>query len=170
MKYFTDCQTIDQAKNLFRSLCKQLHPDTSGYNSQSDFISMFNEFKAFKPQKDTFNQSETFNAEKFYNIVQMFEGLQGIKITFVGSFIWLEDIETAENYKDGAMYQQKDQIKSILISGYNSARWANKKKSWFFSPLGYKQKFASKKSLEQIKDTWGKQEFTPEQRKRLTNR
>lgn len=168
MKYFTDCTTIDQAKNLFKNLCKQLHPDTSGYNSQADFIAMYNEFKGFRPTVDNFGQSSTFDADKFYNTLQSFNGLEGIKISFVGSFIWLEDITTADNYKDGAMYKQKDIIKSINIDGLNPARWANKKKSWFFSPKGYKQKFASKKNLEQIKSTWGNQEFKTKDKQRLS--
>ena len=48
--YF-DVKTIEEAKNKFRDLCKMLHPDTSGYDSQNDFVKMFNEFKAFKPLK-----------------------------------------------------------------------------------------------------------------------
>lgn len=47
--YFETAKTIEQAKNLFRDLCKKLHPDTSGFDSQSEFIKMFNEFKNFKP-------------------------------------------------------------------------------------------------------------------------
>ena len=28
--YFINCTTLDEAKNLFKELCKKLHPDTSG--------------------------------------------------------------------------------------------------------------------------------------------
>lgn len=161
MNYFKDCQTVDQAKNLFRKLVKQLHPDTSGYDSQADFVNMYKQFESFRPTKDNFNQQGSFNAEKFYNTIKLFDGLTDIKITFVGSFIWLEDIEI------GAMYRQKDTIKAIKIDGYNNPRWANKKKSWYFSPLDYKQKFKSNKTLEQIKDTWGKQEFKTKQRLKI---
>lgn len=156
-KYFTECTTIDEAKNLFRDLCKQLHPDTSGRNSQSEFITMFNEFKAFKPTSAT-AENQTFDAAEFYDIIKHFEGLQNIKLSFVGSFIWLEDEAS------GATYLQREQIKSIKLSGFNSARFASVKKSWYFSPADYQQKSKGKKSLEQIKSTYGCKTYKPASR------
>lgn len=157
MKYFNDCLTLDQAKNKFRKLSKELHPDTSGYSSQSDFVQMYAEFKEvtkilkFKTGKDT---DKNFNVDKFADLLRNFDGLKDINISFVGSFIWLEDVVT------GAMYQQKDVIKAIKIDGYSFAKWARKKKNWFFSPSEYKQKFGGKKTLEQIKSTYGNNTFT----------
>lgn len=150
--YFTQCTTIDQAKNLFRDLCKKLHPDTSGYNSNTDFIAMFKEFKAFKP-KETNENEPAFDGAKFYDLLKQFDSLTKIKVSFVGSFIWLEDIE------DGATYFQREAIKSIKLDGYNSVRFASVKKTWYFSPLDYKQKSKSKKSLDQIKNDYGCNSF-----------
>jgi hypothetical protein len=129
MNYFNDCLTLDQAKNKFRILSKKLHPDTSGYNSQSDFVKMYAEFKEvakilkFKTGKES---DKDFNVDKFMDILKKFEGLKNINISFVGSFIWLEDVVT------GAMYQQKDIIKSIKIDGYSSPKWARKKTKLVF--------------------------------------
>lgn len=153
MNYFNNCQTIDEAKNLFRELCKKLHPDTSGFDSQTEFIQMFNEFKKFKPTVKS-EDKETFNASKFYDMIKNFDCLNDINISFVGSFIWLEDIAK------GATYYQKDLIKAIKLEGYNSARFASVKKSWYFSPLDYSQKAKGKKTLEQIKSTYGCKTFS----------
>lgn len=142
--YFNNCTTLDQAKTLFRKLCKELHPDKGGI--AKDFISMFNEFKAFKPSE---GKEENFNADKFYNLIQKFDGLKDIQINFVGSFIWLEDLVI------GATYEQKNSIKAISIDGYNNARFAGQKKLWYFSPSDYKQKAKSRKSFEEIKNTFG---------------
>jgi hypothetical protein len=148
--YFQDCKTLDQAKTLFRTLCHKLHPDKGG--KASEFIKMQTEFKAFKPSV-SYDSDKDFNYETFYNLVSLFDGLQGIKISFVGIFIWLEDIDK------GATYNQREAIKSIIIDKYNHARFAGKKKAWYFSPVDYTQKFRSKKTLEQVKSTWGCKSF-----------
>ncbi|WP_405226328.1 hypothetical protein [Dokdonia sp. Asnod1-B02] len=100
-----------------------------------------------------FDADKDFNADTFYNIVRLFDNITDIKISFVGSFIWLEDITY------GAMYQQKDLIKAIDIIDYNTARWAGKKKSWYFSPTDYSQKGKSGKTLEQLKSKFNSTEF-----------
>lgn len=148
MNYFINCTTLDDAKNLFRNLCKKLHPDTSGFSSQSEFITMFNEFKAFKPSTTDKNDLN-FNASKFYNMVKQFEHLQDINVSFVGSFVWLEDVIK------GATYLQRNNIKSIKLDGYNSPKFAPKKVAWYFSPLNYKQFSKGKKTLSEIKNTFG---------------
>lgn len=149
--YFETAKTIEQAKNLFRDLCKKLHPDTSGYDSQSEFIKMFNEFKKFKPNDST--GEESFDASKFYDLVKKFDVLQDIKINFVGTFIWLEDI------KPNATYLQRNVIKNIILDGFNSVRFAPTKKLWYFSPVDYVQKSKSKKDFEEIKKTYGAKSF-----------
>lgn len=165
MNYFNDITTLDQLKNEFRKLSMKLHPDTSGYDSQADFVKMYAEFKNLsKRLKFTTGHKadETFDADKFYNRMQHFNGLKDIKVSFVGSFIWLED------EVKGAMYQQKDAIKAIRLDGYNFARWARKKVSWYFSPQDYKQLSKGKKTLEQIKSTYGCNSFKTKQGKFLS--
>lgn len=153
--YFTKCNTIDEAKNQFKTLVFELHPDTSGRDSESEFIKMYAEFKKFKPSAPSTNGiDQDFNAEKFYNTVQSFQGLKDIIITFAGTFIWLED-ET-----EGATKAQKELIKEIKIDGFNTAKFAFKRLKWYFSPEGYKQSFKSKKSFEDIKNTYGSKQFS----------
>lgn len=152
--YFNNCTTLDELKNEFRKQCFKLHPDQGG--KASDFIKMREEFKKLSnvlKHKTGFETDKNFDSDKFYNIVKLFETLEDIKISFVGSFIWLEDL------RNGAMYEQKDQIKAIILEAYNSARWAGKKKSWYYSPKDYKQKFSKNKSLDQIKATYGSKSF-----------
>jgi hypothetical protein len=160
MKHFKNCKTLDQAKNEFRNLCKALHPDTSGYDSQSDFIRMYTDFQSFRPT-ETKQGDENFNTDKFYDLVRKFEHLRDISISFVGSFVWLEDDAPS------AMYEQKEAIKAITIDGYNFARWAGKKKNWYFSPQDYKQKSKSRKTLGEIKATYGSSTFKMQGSKQL---
>ena len=162
LNYFKDCTTLDEAKNLFKKLCFELHPDTSNRDSQNEFVQMFKEFKQFKPTNNR-EGDEKFNADAFYSIVKEFEQLNNVLVSFVGSFIWLEDPEGHE----GSTKEQKEQIKLILLDGYNTPRFAFKRKKWYFSPLGYKQKFRSSKSFDEIKRTWGNKTYKPQEQKKL---
>ncbi|MDO6737064.1 hypothetical protein [Wenyingzhuangia sp. 2_MG-2023] len=165
MKYFKECNTLDEAKNKFKILCFELHPDTSGGNTQQQFIAMFKEFKIVSKtlKNNSTNEAEqNFDSDKFYNLIKKFDGLENIKISFVGSFIWLEDIEPF------AMYQQKDIIKSIKIEDYNPPRWARAKKSWYFSPQDYKSKGRSRKNLDELKSVFGSQSYKTKSKIRLT--
>lgn len=152
MIHFTNCKDLNELKTEFRKLCKILHPDKGG--SHSDFIDMqaqFDKLSKILKFKTGNEKDKDFSADKFYDLVQKFEDLTDININFVGSFIWLTDGEDSK----GAMYQQIEAIKAIKIDGLNPPRWANKKKSWYFSPEDYKQKSGSKKTLDEIKSTYG---------------
>ena len=146
MNYFKDCKTLDQAKKLFRSLSLKLHPDKGG--KAKEFIEMRRQFKAFKPSVKS-KHDKNFDFNKFEDIVYKFEGLTNIEVEFVGTFIWLKDAV------NGATYEQKDKIKAIVIDGYNKARFASKKKRWYFSPQGYKKTSRKRLSMEQVKGLYG---------------
>lgn len=148
MNYFNECATIDQAKTLFNKLVFKLHPDTSGYDSQTDFIRMYNEFKGLK-LKDFGGKETTANVDELYNLIKLFDGLENIIISFVGSFIWLE----------GDTYNNKDKIKAISIDGMNPPRYASKKKAWYFSPMDYKKKGKKSLGLNEIKELYGTKQF-----------
>ncbi len=150
MKYFLNVSNSNELKSLYRKLCNELHPDKGG--KTSDFIAMMNEYNSIKDSFNNDNESENLNAEQFYNLLQQLEKLTNIRIEFIGSFIWLFD------EVEGAMYEQKDMIKSFVFEGYNSARWAKVKKSWYFSPADYKSK-GKAIDLLKIKSKYGVQSF-----------
>lgn len=160
IQYFTNCKTIDEAKNLFKKLCFKLHPDhNKSDTAHSEFINMRAEYDSFKPSEGR-ERNENDKADKLYNIVKQFEGLQNVLISFVGSFIWLED----EPHAIGATRSQKEEIKKILLEGYNLPRFAFKRKKWYYSPEGYKQKFSSTKTFNELKNTWGAKTYKPQER------
>lgn len=147
MKYFSTFTTLDEAKNAFRKLCLLLHPDKGG--DQAEFIKMYNEFKNFKPSAGTKENDEPFNASKFYDMIQNFENMEGLNISFVGSWVWIE----------GETMQHREAIKKILLDGYKSASWAKVKRAWFFSPVDHVSKGRPTKGLEEIKNVYGCQTF-----------
>ena len=150
MKYFLEVKNSNELKSLYRKLCNELHPDKGG--KAIDFIAMMEEYNSIKDSFNNETESENLNAEQFYNLLQQLEKLTNIRIEFIGSFIWLFD------EVEGAMYEQKEIIKSFIFDGYNSARWAKVKKSWYFSPADYKSK-GKAVDLNLIKYKYGVKSF-----------
>lgn len=160
IQFFKDCKTIDEAKNLFKKLCFKLHPDhNDGPTAHQDFINMRAQYENFRPSEGR-ERNASDKADALYNIVKRFEGLENVLISFVGSFIWLEDEPNAA----GSTKAQKEHIKSIILEGYNKPRFAAKRKKWYYSPEGYKQKFKSSKTFDELKNTWGSKTYKPQER------
>ena len=150
MKYFLGVKNANELKSLYRKLCNELHPDKGG--KAINFITMMNEYNSIKDSFNNEKESDNINAEQFYNLLQQLEKLTNVRIEFIGSFMWLFD------EVEGSMYEQKDMIKSFVFEGYNSARWAKVKKSWYFSPADYKSK-GKAIDLLKIKSKYGVQSF-----------
>lgn len=154
MNYFKDCSTLDEAKKVYRKLLMQFHPDKPT-GSHTKTVDLINQFKAFRPTKQS-NTDKDFNFDKFHNLVMKFEHLNGLTVSFVGSWIWIE----------GNTYPQKDKIKAIKIEGANPARFASKKKAWYIAPEnGGKKRRSSGKSLEQIKAVYGAETYKTKRQK-----
>ena len=142
---FKDCATWDEAKTLFRKLSKTMHPDLGGTNEQ--FVELKRQFEMFTPRysKDSSFANQKFDRRKFADIIEELKELDEVEITFAGTFIWIE----------GDTYSQKDKIKAIQLQGYNSARYAPKKKAWYFSPIDYKKKSKKLYNMDDIKQMFG---------------
>jgi hypothetical protein len=164
VNYFNECKTIDEAKNVFKKLCFELHPDhNESETAHHDFIKMREQYENFRPSEGR-ERTKNDKADSIYNIVKQFETLDNVLVSFVGSFIWLED----EPHFFGSTKSQKNSIKKIILEGYNSPRFAFKRKKWYFSPIGYKQKSKSSKSFEQLKDKWGSKTYKPQEKEKIS--
>lgn len=150
MKYFLNVSNSNELKSLYRKLCNELHPDKGG--KASDFIAMMDEYNSLKDSFNSEKESDNLNSEQFYNLLQQLEKLTNVRIEFIGSFIWLFD------EVKGSMYQQKEIIKGFIFDGYNLARWAKVKKSWYFSLADYKSK-GKAIDLLKIKSKYGVKSF-----------
>ena len=147
---FKDCRNWDEAKTLFRKLSKTMHPDWGGTHEQ--FIELVKQFENFTPtfSEDNKFANADFDKRKFADIIEILKDLDDVTISFIGTFIWIE----------GNTYSQKDKIKAVKLQGYNSARYASKKKAWYFSPIDYKKKSKKLYHMEDIIEIFGSQSYT----------
>lgn len=155
MKYFENVQTLDEAKKLYYALSKKLHPDLNpdNTNATKDFQAMNNEYDyfcaTFSGEEKFKGEKESFDSVDFRNVIDQLLQIENIIIEITGSFIWCY----------GTNKSQKDELKNIKSDIFNSARWAPKKKMWYFSPKGYKRRGKKTYDIEDIRCKYGSTRF-----------
>jgi hypothetical protein len=144
MQYFINCTTIEEAKSLYRELCKKNHPDLGGSTEAMQAINA--EYSAFMrgemkrqgmSEKDVSAEMEI--EAVFMERIQAIAHLEGIVVEIVGRWIWVT----------GATFPVKDALKA---AGYF---WASKKKCWFWRSDEDKSHAKSELSLEEIRAKHG---------------
>lgn len=157
MKWFKNCQNIEEAKELYKKLCREFHPDLNESDTTETMQAINNEFtEIFKTLKNKHraestdttnsreNRAETIETPaEFMNIINSLVSCEGITIELVGRWIWLE----------GNTYLHRDVIKSL---GF---RWANAKKAWYWHNPEDSCKSRKSLSLDEIKSKYGCQSF-----------
>ena len=70
--YFKDCQSLDEAKALYKKLAFQLHPDCSGRDSTDEFQEMQSQFEHFKPKTQKYETEwEQWSAPDYMKIIEV---------------------------------------------------------------------------------------------------
>ena len=155
--YFSKCNKIDEAKNLFRKLCKEIHPDQRPTEEQAtahkEFIVLREQYDNFTPSEGR-ERSAADETDKFYNLFKNFDMLVNVKVSFFDKWIWLFDEEL------GATKDQKEIIKSITLEGYTRI-WNRKRKIWQFKPSvsNYKKFNSKQRSESELKSYFNGTEF-----------
>jgi len=154
MNYFKDCQTIEEARKLYRKLAMKLHPDKGG--KKEDFQELQKQLENFKP----FTQAASdkyFNAEFFMKVVDQLITIEGIEIEICGSWIWI----TSEK-------RHKEQIKAVKLPENWVCRWTAQKQMWYIRE-NYKFYKKSKRelSIDEIRDFYGSEKVEKQRQKEL---
>ena len=150
--YFKDCKSLDEAKKLYWSLAKQLHPDIGG--TKEAFQDLQNQFESFRPAKEKYKgEFEQWMPDQYMKIIDQLMKIPNIVITICGSWIWIS----------GDTKPVKDQIKSISLEEKGFKRGFSKNKmQWYFSPVGYRKYNKKKYDFETIKAMFGAEEVESE--------
>ncbi len=153
LKWFKECANVEEAKELYKKLCRKHHPDISGYDSTSTMQEINAEFKeAFNTLKNKHranskeqenNNTAAETPEEFMDIINALINCEGLEIQLVGCWIWLQ----------GNTYPYKDIIKSL---GF---KWASRKKAWYFRREEDACRNRKNMSLDEIKSKYGCKTF-----------
>lgn len=143
MNFFQNCFSEADIKTRYRELCKIHHPDLGGSEEMMKLLNLEYEERLRGEFRKSYSNEET---EDFINLerevaakVAEIIGLQGIIVELVGRWIWV----TGETFK------AKAQLKA---AGFF---WASKKIAWYWHKAEDSCKRGGKKSLEEIKRTYG---------------
>ena len=134
IKEFSEVTGINEAKKVYKTLAKKLHPDVGG--SEEEFKLLNAIYNDFIENKIYFSNDFKIDLD-LEKIISQILHFENITIELVGSWIWLS----------GDTKEIKDKLKEL---GF---KWASKKKMWFYGEM--KKRNHKEQSLEDIKAKYG---------------
>ena len=151
-KWFRDCKTAEQGKQLYRELVRRFHPDNGGSGEEikeinSEFKTWWERYKDIHTAKDgtTYKSSETTEetAEDFMEIINNLSTLSGIEVEICGRWIWII----------GNTYPVRTQLSSF------GCRWSRGKKKWYWTTDEYTRVRYKTPTMAQIRQMYGSQKI-----------
>ncbi len=146
IKEFSEVTGINEAKKVYKTLAKKLHPDVGG--SEEEFKILNAVYNDFIENKIYFSNDFKIDLD-LEKIISQILHFENITIELVGSWIWLS----------GDTKEIKDKLKEL---GF---KWASKKKMWYYGEM--KGKSHGEKSIDEIKDKYGSKTFKKKENEKL---
>lgn len=135
IKYeFRDVTGINEAKRVYKTLAKKLHPDVGGSEESFKILNAF--YNELIEHKIYFSNDIKIDIE-LEKIISLILHFENISIELVGSWIWVS----------GDTKEIKEKLKEL---GF---KWASKKKMWFYGEM--KGRNPKEQSMEDIKSKYG---------------
>ena len=147
-EHFKGVDGINEAKKIYKTLAKKLHPDVGG--SEEEFKLLNAIYNHVLEHGIYFSNESKFDLE-LEKIISKILHYEDIIIEVVGSWIWL----------DGDTKPLKDTLKDL---GF---KWASKKKKWYYGEM--KGRNLKPKSMDDIKAKYGCETLRTKSRKRLAS-
>ena len=97
-KWFKDCKTAEQGKQLYHEYAHKFHPDNGGTGNELKEINVeFKQWWAYykdihaNSEGKTYHSAEstTETAEEFMDIIRNLSGLPDIEVELCGSWLWI---------------------------------------------------------------------------------
>ena len=148
LKEFQDIEGINEAKKIYKTLAKKLHPDIGG--SEEEFKLLNEIYNHLIEHKIYFSNSSKIDIE-LEKIISLILHFENINIELIGSWVWVS----------GDTKEIKEKFKEI---GF---KWASKKKMWYYGEM--KAKNPNPKSMEEIKAKYGSETLKSDEKKRIAS-
>jgi hypothetical protein len=151
MKYFNNCQTIEEVKKRYRDLAKENHPDRGGDTAtmqqiNAEYPRAIAAAAAGKGMTAEETENAILDSEAYQEAINKIINLQGIKIEVVGCWLWVT----------GETKQHKDVLKAEPAK-FIWAKKADDFSAWFFRTSEYKTRNKQKHTLDSIRAKYGSQ-------------
>ena len=143
---FSELTGINEAKKVYKTLAKKLHPDVGG--SEEEFKLLNAIYNDFIENKIYFSNDFKIDLD-LEKIISQILHFENITIELVGSWIWLS----------GDTKEIKDKLKEL---GF---KWASKKKMWFYGEM--KGRNPQEKSIDEIKAKYGSEILKTNDKKKI---
>ena len=157
MKYFNDCKSPQQVKDLFKKLAFQFHPDITGRDTNEEMAAVINEYHKVLQSFDGYSFVGSDKKSHKYTYKEKVESaivdtinellrhnLEGITIEVVGTWLWVH----------GNTYPHKAILKSAGL------RWHSRRQMWYRAPAGAKSRYNSRVSFNELKHYYGAEEVS----------
>ena len=148
-KYFNNCRTIEDVKQTYKQLVKELHPDnninqdtTKAFQEmQAEYRVAFNRLKNVHVNAagETYEKETTETAEEFADLINKLYKLNNIIIELCGSWLWIT----------GNTKEHKEELKAL---GF---RYASQKHAWYYHREPWHKKSKGTSSLDDIRFKYG---------------
>ena len=148
IKEFSEVTGINEAKKVYKTLAKKLHPDVGG--SEEEFKILNSVYNDFIEHKIYFSNDFKIDLD-LEKIISQILHFENITIELVGSWIWLS----------GDTKSIKDNLKELNF------KWASKKKMWYYGEM--KGRNPKEKSLEEIKSKYGCETLRTKEKEKIAN-
>lgn len=160
-KWFRDCKTAEQGKQLYRELVRKFHPDNGGSGEEikeinSEFKTWWQRYKDIHTAKDgtTYRSKEATQetAEDFMEIISKLSTLSGIEVEICGSWLWIS----------GNTYPSREKLYAF------GCRWSKGKKKWYWTAEEFTRARYKAPTMAQIRFRYGSEKVTLNPRPQLT--
>ena len=148
LKEFQNVEGINEAKKIYKTLAKKLHPDIGG--SEEEFKLLNAIYTDLIEHKIYFSNDIKIDIE-LEKIISLILHFENITIELVGSWVWVS----------GDTKEIKDKLKEL---GF---KWASKKKMWFYGEM--KGRNPKEKSMEEIKSKYGSETLKTKEKKQIAS-
>jgi hypothetical protein len=167
--YFSNCQTIEEGKALYRELCKKHHPDLGGdLRTMQEVNAEWARFQAegakteARERQRTAHSQDRKSAADFHDMEEIGEqlrtmiefalNLDGVEVELMGLWVWLT----------GNTKAHREAFKAWNESHELRWKWSPKKTAWYFASVpSFNRKDTT---LDEIRSNYGSQKFTRSQR------